>query len=137
MSDDVKKSRPEFRNIHFVKDLPKYHWPMASMVSGAHRFSGLLLFLLTPIILYFLDQSLLSEGTFAYLKDLSSGWFVKLIILAMAWGYLQHFCSGIRHLVMDLHIGLDKESASKSGAGILAVTSALTILIALKLFGAF
>jgi succinate dehydrogenase / fumarate reductase cytochrome b subunit len=38
---------------------------------------------------------------------------------------------------MDLHIGLDKETAGKSATAILAIASALTVLIALKLFGAF
>ncbi|MFI4941036.1 MAG: succinate dehydrogenase, cytochrome b556 subunit, partial [Burkholderiales bacterium] len=105
--------------------------------SLVHRFSGMLLFALLPFILYLLEQSLTSETSFAYFKELASGCFVKLLILGISWGYLQHFCSGIRHLIMDLHIGLDKESAGKSAVAILSVTSALTVLIALKLFGAF
>lgn len=138
MSDDVKKSRPEFRNISKLGDLfQKYHWPPASMVSLVHRGSGMVLFVLLPLILYLLQQSLTSESTFDYFKECTSGWFAKLLILAIAWGYLQHFCSGIRHLVMDLHIGLDKKSARGSAIRVLALVSALTVVIALKLFGAF
>ena len=138
MSDQVKKSRPEFRNISKINDLfQKYKWPPASMVSLVHRASGMVLFGLLPVILYILDQSLISEGSFQHFQYLLSGWFVKLILLAIAWGYLQHFCSGIRHLIMDLHIGLDKVSARKSAIGVLAFASGLTALIALKLFGAF
>lgn len=137
MSEAGKKSRPEFRNIHFIKDLPKYRMPLASIVSFAHRVSGALLVLLLPLILYLLEKSLTSEISFEYFKGFTSGWFVKLLILVMAWGYLQHFCSGIRHLIMDTHVGLDKGSARKSAAGVLAVSLALTALVALKLFGAF
>lgn len=136
MSEAVKKDRPEFRNIHPM-DLPNYRWPLAAMVSGAHRFSGLLMVLLLPVILYLLEKSLTSEISFEYLKGFTSGWFVKLVILALTWGYLQHFCSGIRHLLMDTHMGLDKDSARKSAAAVFAVSLSLTALVALKLLGAF
>jgi len=62
---------------------------------------------------------------------------VKLVILALAWAYFQHFCAGIRHLFMDLHMGLDKDSARKSSAAVLAVSLFLTFVTALKLFGVF
>jgi succinate dehydrogenase / fumarate reductase, cytochrome b subunit len=137
MSEAVKKDRPEFRNIHFVKDLPNYRMPLASIVSFAHRVSGALLVLLLPLILFLLDKSLTSEISFEYLKGFVSGWFVKLMVLVLAWGYLQHFCSGIRHLIMDTHIGLDKDSARKSSAAVLGVSLFLTAVVALKLFGAF
>lgn len=137
MSEAAKKSRPEFRNINALKDLPNYRWPMASLVSGAHRISGLLLVLLLPLILYLLEKSLTSEISFEYFKGFTSTWFVKLLILVVAWGYLQHFCSGIRHLIMDTHVGLDKDSARKSATGVFAVTLVLTALVALKLFGVF
>jgi succinate dehydrogenase / fumarate reductase cytochrome b subunit len=137
MSDDTKKSRPEFRNIHLLTDLPNYRMPLASVVSILHRISGFMIFLLLPFLLYLLDQSLLSEDTFEYLKGLTEGWFVKLIILALSWAYLHHFCAGIRHLVMDVHVGLDKDSARKSAAGVFVVSLPLAALVALKLFGAF
>ena len=137
MSEAVKKDRPEFRNIHPFKDLPGYRWPLAALVSGAHRISGLLLVVLLPLVLFLLDKSLTSEISFEYLKGFTSGWFVKLLVLALSWGYLQHFCSGIRHLIMDTHVGLDKDSARKSSAVVLSVSLVLTAVVALKLFGAF
>ncbi len=137
MSEAVKKDRPEFRNIHPFKDLPGYRWPLASLVSGTHRISGLLLVVLLPLALFLLDKSLTSEISFEYLKGFTSNWFVKLLVLALCWGYLQHFCSGIRHLIMDTHIGLDKDSARKSAGAVFAVSLSLTGLVALKLFGVF
>jgi succinate dehydrogenase / fumarate reductase cytochrome b subunit len=50
---------------------------------------------------------------------------------------MQHFCAGVRHLVMDTHIGLDKDSARKSAAAVLVVSLTLTFIVALKLFGVF
>jgi succinate dehydrogenase / fumarate reductase cytochrome b subunit len=50
---------------------------------------------------------------------------------------LHHFCAGVRHLVMDLHIGLSKESAAKSARSVLFVSVPLAVLVAFKLFGGF
>jgi len=131
-----KKERPEFRNIH-VTELSNYRMPLAALVSILHRISGFMMFALLPFVLYLLEQSLRSEISFAYYQGIVSYPLVKLIILALVWGYMHHFCAGVRHLVMDAHIGLDKDSARKSSAGVLIVSLTLTVIVALKLFGVF
>lgn len=132
----ARRDRPQFRNLH-ITQLANYRLPLAGLVSILHRISGLLMFLLLPFILFLLDRSLTSESTFEYFRILTSGGFVKLIILALSWSYLHHFCAGVRHLVMDVHIGLDKDSARQSSVVVLAVSLVLAVLVALKLFGAF
>ncbi|MEM4986099.1 succinate dehydrogenase, cytochrome b556 subunit [Collimonas sp. H4R21] len=136
MSEAAKPNRPQFRNIN-ITQIVGYRLPLAGIISILHRISGLLMFLLLPFILFMLDKSLISESSFEYFKGFTSNWFVKLVILALSWAYLHHFCAGIRHLVMDNHIGLDKDSARKSAAGVLIVSVPLALIVALKLFGAF
>jgi succinate dehydrogenase / fumarate reductase cytochrome b subunit len=131
-----KKERPQFTNIH-VMQLSNYRLPLAGLVSILHRISGFLMFALLPVVLYLLDLSIRSEISFAYFQGIAAHWFTKLVILALCWGYFQHFCAGVRHLVMDTHVGLDKDSARKSAATVLVISLALTALVALKLFGAF
>ncbi len=131
-----KKQRPEFRNIH-VTELSNYRMPLASVVSILHRISGFLIFLALPLLLYLLQMSLLSEDTFKYFAGIASHPLVKLVILALCWSYFQHFCAGVRHLFMDLHMGIDKDSARNSATAVLAVSLFLTFLTALKLFGVF
>ena len=133
---EVTKKRPEFRNIH-ITQLANYRLPLAGLISILHRISGAILFLLLPLVLYLLDQSLVSETTFAAMRGFTSNWFVKLIILGLAWAYLHHFFAGIRHLGMDTHMGLEKQSSRHSSVVVLAVSLFLTALVALKLFGAF
>jgi succinate dehydrogenase / fumarate reductase cytochrome b subunit len=131
-----KKQRPQFRNIH-VTELGNYRMPLAALVSILHRISGFLIFLALPLILYLLQMSILSEDTFKHFAGIASHPLVKLVILALAWAYFQHFCAGVRHLFMDLHMGLDKDSARQSGAVVLAASLFLTFVTALKLFGVF
>lgn len=131
-----KKVRPQFTNIH-VTQLSNYRLPLAGIVSILHRISGFIMFALLPVILYLLQLSLHSEISFSYFQGIASNWFVKLIILVLVWAYMQHFCAGVRHLFMDVHVAIEKESAKKTAASVLIVSLVLTFLVALKLFGVF
>jgi succinate dehydrogenase / fumarate reductase cytochrome b subunit len=136
MSEAANKDRRQFGRMSFAQAL-QYRLPPAGVVSIFHRISGGLMFLLLPFVLFLLDKSLTSEISFEYLKSFTSGWFVKLIILALSWAYLHHFCAGIRHLLMDVHMGLDKASGRKSALTVFAISIPLAIVVGLKLFGAF
>jgi len=136
MSDAVTKNRQQFGVMRFA-DVMHYRLPLAGYVSILHRVSGALMFFLLPFVLYLLDKSLTSEISFEYFKGFTSHWFVKLVILALSWAYLHHFCAGIRHLFMDFHVGVDKVSGRKTSVAVFAVSLVLTAAVALKLFGAF
>lgn len=140
MSEAVKetprKVRPQFTNIH-VTQLSNYRLPLAGIVSILHRISGFLMFALLPVVLYLLQLSLRSEMSFDYFRGIASFWFTKLVLLALVWAYMQHFCAGVRHLFMDVHVAIEKESAKKTAAAVLVVSLLLTAIVALKLFGAF
>lgn len=127
---------PEFRNIH-VFDLMKYRLPWAGKVSILHRVSGALMFLLIPFVLYLFDKSVTSEVSFEVFKAFVSYPLVKLIILALIWAYLHHFCAGIRFLLLDMHWGVDKASSALSAKVVLIISLALTAVFGAKLFGLF
>lgn len=138
MSETVRKPRPEYRNIGFGAITLKYRMPLAARVSILHRVSGALLFLFLPFLLYLFDQSLTSELSFEVFKAFLSNIIVKLIVLALSWAFLFHFCAGIRHLMMDMnHDAVSKERGKKTSVVVFAVSTLLTIAVALKLFGAF
>ena len=131
-----KKERPEFRNIH-ITDLSNYRLPPAGWVSILHRVSGAGMFLLLPFLLYLFELSLRSELSFAYFAGIVSHPLVKLILLGLIWAYLQHFCAGVRHLFMDVHVAIEKDAARKTATSVLVVSLALSALAGLKLFGVF
>jgi succinate dehydrogenase / fumarate reductase cytochrome b subunit len=131
-----KKERPKFTNIH-VTQLSNYRLPIAGFVSILHRISGFLIFLALPVILYMLQKSLLSEDTFKHFAGIASHPLAKLVILALAWSYFQHFAAGVRHLFMDVHLAIEKDSSRQSATAVIAVSLFLTFVTALKLFGVF
>ena len=136
MSELTKPVRPIHRNIH-VTQILAYRLPLAGLISILHRISGAILFLLLPFVLYLLDKSLTSERSFEIFKAITSHWAAKLVILVLTWAWLHHFCAGVRHLFMDVHIGLEKNAARQSAVAVFAVSLTLLLLVALKLFGAF
>ena len=139
MSDTASKSRPEYRNVS-VPQLLVYlnRMPLGGKASILHRVSGALLFLCLPLVIVPLfGRSVTSPETFAGLAEWTSNPLFKLVLLALIWGYLHHFCAGIRYLMLDLHIGNDKQSAGKSAGVVFAVSLILTAVFGLKLFGVF
>ena len=136
MSDLTRPPRPIYRNIN-IGQIAAYRLPAAGLISILHRVSGALLFVLLPFLLYLFDRSLTSVATFAALKSLFASWPIKIVVLAMIWAYLHHFCAGIRHLFMDVHLGLEKESGRNTAIAVFVVSLVLWLAFALKTFGAF
>lgn len=135
MSEALKnKPRPGPMSL---LDATSYRLPLAAKVSILHRASGMLMCLLLPFVLFLLDKSLATQEQFASFHAVFAYPLTKILILTLVWAYLHHFCAGVRHLIMDFHIGLDKESGKKSAAVVFAISLVLTALIGLKLFGVF
>ncbi|MBO9352773.1 succinate dehydrogenase, cytochrome b556 subunit [Bordetella petrii] len=135
MSDTAAKPRPQFRNIG-IAQIASYRLPLAGKLSILHRVSGALLFLCLPlVILPLFAASVASPESYAQVAQYVGNPLAKLVVLVLVWGYLHHFCAGIRYLVLDLHIGIDKVTAQKSAGVVFGVSLALTLVFALKLFG--
>ena len=132
----ANKSRPEFRNIH-VAQILQYKLPPPGMVSILHRISGAALFLTLPFILWLFDLSLTSELSYTRLADFAGHWLVKLVLVGLAWAFLHHLIAGLRFLMLDLDVGVDKPAARSSALAVFAISLPLTLLAALKIFGAF
>jgi len=134
-ADAARKVRPQFRNVD-ITQLKNYRLPLAAKSSILHRVSGALLFLSLPLVILPLFQaSVTSQASFSAIAAWLSNPLCKLVVLALIWGYLHHFCAGIRYLLLDLHLGIDKVSAAKSAGAVFGVSLALTLVFGLKLFG--
>lgn len=129
--------RREFRNLS-LGDILRYRMPLAAIVSILHRISGALLFLIgIPVMLYLFQNSLRSEISFdRYLAAVSSVP-MKLVLMVLTWALCHHLVAGIRFLLLDLHLSIDKAQAAFGAKIVLIVGSVLTLLVWLRLFGVF
>jgi succinate dehydrogenase / fumarate reductase cytochrome b subunit len=121
-----------------------YRLPVAGVVSILHRASGTLMFVLLPFVVWLFDVSLTSEVSYerftaAYVKGI--GWFpawaVKLVTLGLIWAYLHHAVAGVRHLWMDMTHSVSLEQGRSSALFTLGASLLLTLLLGLRLFGAY
>ena len=130
-------TRPEFRNIH-ISQIVRYRLPLAGLVSILHRISGAAMFLIgLPLVLYLFQQSVVSELSFERYREFVANPFVKLVIVGLIWAYLHHLFAGVRHLLMDLDVGVEKAAGRTSAAIVLAVSLVLAVIFAAKVFGLF
>jgi succinate dehydrogenase / fumarate reductase cytochrome b subunit len=115
-------------------DLMQIRLPLPAFVSILHRVSGALLFLMLPVLLCLWGSSLESPQSFNLFKTWVAHPLTKLVLLGLLWAYLHHFCAGIRHLAMDLHMGLELQTARATSYAVLGVSLLLTLGIGVKLW---
>lgn len=100
-----------------------------AIASILHRISGLVLFLLFPIILYYLDLSLGSPHSFATLHTVLSSVTAKLILWVVGAALIYHLLAGIRHLIMDAGYGEHLSSSRHSAIAVIIAAIILTLLL--------
>lgn len=123
----MNDSRPKNLNLFTI------HFPLPSIVSICHRISGFALFFLIPVFLWGLNYSFTSEG-FATLNQ----WFRNPAVKGLLWLFLIplcfHFVAGIRHLLMDIEIGVSFKSGWISGLLTFLITGILMLLVGIWLW---
>lgn len=132
MSSTLSKAPPRPRPKHL--DLTKIRLPLPGWVSIMHRVSGAALFVALPLLLWLLDRSLSTEIGYDRLALIFKLWWVKLAMFLLLWGYLHHFCAGIRYLFLDLHIGIDLALARMSAGAVYFISVPLALLAGWRLF---
>ena|SRR5436190_24375117 len=116
-------------------DLSLAHLPPPGLVSIFHRVSGFLLFFpVVPALLYLLQATLSSAEGYARWRDFFAQGEVKFVMLGFLWLYAHHFWAGIRYLLLDLHIGIDKAPARASANAVLVLGVVTTLLIGWRLW---
>ena len=123
MAEMTIKKRP--KNL----DLTTIQLPLPGKVSILHRVSGVGLFLCLPVLLWLFAASLTSTESFATFKAVFASLPVKVIVAGLIWAFVHHFCAGIRFLLLDMHVGIEKEAARKSAGIVLAVSIPLTLVL--------
>lgn len=110
-------------------DLRTIKFPPMAIVSILHRVSGIVLFILLPVMIFMLSQSLHSEESFNLLTIKLSGPYYKLIVWAFSTALIYHTLAGIRHMVMDLGFGEDLATGRRSSIVVIVLAVILAIFL--------
>ncbi|MES9946678.1 succinate dehydrogenase, cytochrome b556 subunit [Candidatus Thiodiazotropha sp. CDECU1] len=115
--------RPVFLNLF------KIRLPMAGIMSIIHRATGVVMVLAIPLLIYLLDLSLSGPDGFAAAKGLFANGLVKLILFLFVWGLMHHFLAGIRYLLIDIDIGVEKPMFRQTAWAVTLVAPVLALIL--------
>jgi succinate dehydrogenase / fumarate reductase cytochrome b subunit len=118
----MRDTRPKNLNLFTIR------FPLPAIVSGLHRISGVLLFILVPFLLWALSFSLTSRG-FDVMGEWLSNVYVKCVLWLFLIPFIFHLIAGIRHLLSDIHIG-DTLQGGRRGALLTMLFSFVFIILA-------
>lgn len=110
-------------------DLGSLSYPPMAIVSILHRISGMLLFILLPVLLFILGQSLQSEDSFTQMKTMLAAPFYKFVLWAFSASLIYHVLAGIRHIIMDMGLGEHLCTARRTALFVIVLAVILTIFL--------
>lgn len=84
------------------------------MVSIGHRISGVLMFVAIPFIAYLFALSLESGQGFQQARAWLTSPAGMLLSVTLVWSFSHHLLAGIRHLLLDIDIGVQRSQARVS-----------------------
>jgi succinate dehydrogenase / fumarate reductase cytochrome b subunit len=120
-----QRSAPVFLNLLRIR------FPVGAVTSIAHRVSGLLLFLSFPLLVYWLDLSLRDAAGFAEAREWLDCSSVRLASVVLVWSLFHHLFAGLRFLLIDLGIGVERMPARRSAWAV----NGLALLLVLAYLG--
>ena len=123
----VKSNRPVNLSMGQVLEV-NLKSPVA-IASILHRLSGVIVFLLVPVLLWLLDKSLSSPEGFAQVQEIFNGFFVRFIVWVFVAGLIYHFIAGVKHLLANLGFAEELQSG-RIAATISLILSAIGIVAA-------
>jgi succinate dehydrogenase / fumarate reductase cytochrome b subunit len=127
------RANPPRRPVHL--DLFRIRMPMPSVVSVLHRVTGAAMLVFgIPLLLAGVEASLASPESWAALRATLAHPLSKLVLLGFAWAFFHHLFAGIRHVLLDLHVGVDLAPARRSSVVVFVVSLALTAIVGAKLW---
>jgi len=95
--------RPVFLNLFQIR------LPVQGVASIAHRISGILLFLFIPFVLSLLMHASASEEGYAWVLGVINMAVLMPVFFLIAWAFWHHLFAGVRHLLLDLELGVEKQ----------------------------
>ena len=117
-----KPARPVFLNLFRIQ------LPVGGWVSIIHRATGAVLVLAMLPAGYLFQLSLASASGFQQ----AQAWFThplsRFVTLLLLWSVAQHLFSGLRHLLLDLDIGVSRQQARTSAYACLFIGLTLFVV---------
>lgn len=114
--------RPKFLNLLLIR------MPVGAVTSIGHRIAGICLFLSLPLAAFLLDLSLQGQEGFTQAAQLLTSPLLRLLQLVLAWSLFHHTLAGLRYLLIDVEVGVDKPTARTTALAVNLSAPVLALL---------
>ena len=110
-----------------------YRWHISSLLSIAHRISGVINLFALILIFFWLIFLSFGESNYESFLLIINSFFGKFILIGFTWSMSYHLLSGIRHFFWDLGYGYEIKTANISG--VVAIVGSLILTIIFWIIG--
>lgn len=98
-------------------------------MSITHRITGGALYFGTLIVIWWLFAAASSPSYFETVNWVLGSLLGRLVLFVYTWVLIHHMIGGIRHLVWDTGLGLEKTSSTRIAVALPFISIGLTVLI--------
>ena len=85
-----------------------WKWGPAMAVSILHRVTGDGMALVgLPVLLWWLGALASGPEAYATFTYFATSWLGYVVLVGISWSFFNHFCSGVRHFVLDIGAGYE------------------------------
>jgi len=116
------------RPVHL--NLFKIRLPIGGIMSIIHRATGVFMFLVLPYLIYLLVLSLSGPEGYAKAAGAVHSLPGMLFVFLIMWSLAHHLLAGIRYLLIDVDLGVEKEVARQTALGVIVAGPILGLLLA-------
>lgn len=103
--------------------LTAFRFPIAAITSILHRISGVVLLFGVGYFAYLLSLTLKSPESFDWVFNAVGTTYHGLLVWVVLTAVSYHFFAGIRHLLMDFHVGISLNASRRSSWTVLVLTT--------------
>jgi succinate dehydrogenase / fumarate reductase cytochrome b subunit len=109
--------------------LQVYRLTLTLVMSGAHRITGLFLYLGTVVLAWWLIAAASGPNAYGGVQWFMGTWIGRLFLLGYTWTLIHHALGGVRHLIWDTGRGLGPSEREWLAVATLFGSITLTMLV--------
>jgi succinate dehydrogenase / fumarate reductase cytochrome b subunit len=121
--------RPSVKERPLSPHIQTYAFPFTMWTSGLHRISGAALTGGTVLLAIWLICLAMGEHSYDWAQALLASLLGRLVMLGFTWALIYHLLNGIRHLVWDIGVGFELQTARRSGYLVVGLSVILTLVV--------
>ena len=106
-----------------------YSWNISSLISIAHRITGVINILALTLICSWIASMLLGSANYELIYSILNSFFGKFLVIGITWSFSFQILSEIRHLFWDMGYGFELTTSKISGIIVIFGSFVVTILI--------